>query len=303
MKKIYWAIGLVLFLVFYIHSTPLRCETVSVTVLPNDSIHDVATSLDDQKCLRSKTLFEKYGVLFDVQVLQGTYSIEAPKSFFGYLFAFEGTRYKKVVRMTIPEGSTNREISALCAELLPACDSKKFLELAKDKEGFLFPNTYNFIGTETASVVIERLHKEFQEKTASIFQDLSTAEQNDIVILASILEKEANTKEDMHIIAGILERRLAIGMPLQVDATLFYERRKTSAQLSTRDLQTDSPFNTYTNIGLPPHPIGNPGIVAIQAVLEAQKTPYLFYLTGKDGNMYYARTHDEHVQNKLLYLR
>jgi UPF0755 protein len=107
----------------------------------------------------------------------------------------------------------------------------------------------------------------------------------------------------MQIIAGIVKKRLELGMPLQVDATLEYERGKGSSDLTIKDLQADSPYNTYTNKGLPPTPISNPGTVALLAALHPKQTPYLYYLTDAKGNFHYAKTFEEHKRNKALYLR
>lgn len=285
------------------HTTPFSCGSLNIAVEKSDSVHDVATKLKENKCLHSKGLFEKYGVLFDVRVQEGFYSIPTSKSFFQYLFLFEDNTYREVVRITIPEGSTNKEIASLCDAKLPLCDKKRFLEKTKKLEGYLFPNTYEFIGNESEDELIEVAQKEFTIQTEKIFAQLSETEKEKIVILASILEKEADTEKDMALVSGILYKRLKIDMALQVDATLFYERGKTSAQLSLDDLGKDSPYNTYTKRGLPSTPIANPGIVALEAARNPKSSPYLFYLTGDDGKMYYARTHDEHVKNKSLYLK
>lgn len=292
-----------LFCVFYIHSTPFACKNLSISVEKSDSIHDVATALKENKCLRYKGLFENYGILFNIKVQEGLYVIPEPKNFFEYLFLFEKNTYRQTVKITIPEGSTNREIATQCQSKLPNCDSKRFEEKAKKIEGYLFPNTYEFIGTESEDDLIKIARDEFDLQVAKIFSGLTESEKKNVIILASILEKEANNEKDMKIVSGILYKRLKIGMALQVDATLFYERGKTSAQLAIHDLRKDSLYNTYTNTGLPPTAIANPGIIAIQAALNPESSPYLFYLTGNDGKMYYARTHDEHVKNKELYLR
>ena len=116
--------------------------------------------------------------------------------------------------------------------------------------------------------------------------------------MASILEKEARKLETRKVIAGILWKRIEIGMPLQVDAVFGYIHATSTYSPTFEDLEVDSPYNTYTNRGLPPGPIGNPGLESIRAALEPTKTPYLYYLTGKDGFMYYAKTFDQHVANR-----
>ncbi len=303
MKNVPILFGFIFFILLCIHTTPPSCKAFTLTIEKNDSVHDVATKLKEVGCVYSKNLFEKYGVLLGVRVQEGFYDIPLKKSFFQYLFLFEKSTYRKAVRITIPEGSTNKEIAVLCAQKLSQCDAKRFLEKVQGKEGYLFPNTYEFIGNETEDALIAVAEKEFITQTQNILTQLSEAEKKKNLIIASILEKEANTEKDMRIISGILYKRLKIGMALQVDATLFYERGKTSAQLSTSDLAKESPYNTYTNTGLPPTAISNPGKISLLAALSPEASPYLFYLTGDDGEMYYARTHEEHVKNKALYLK
>ncbi len=302
-NKIISVIAFSFFCVLYIHSTPFSCGAIKVSIEKSDSIHDAATILKENKCLRYKGLFENYGVLFDIKIQEGLYVIPERKSFFEYLFLFEDSVYRQTVKLTIPEGSTNREIAAQCELKLPNCNSKRFEEKAKDIEGYIFPNTYEFNGTESEDDVIRITRDEFDLQVKELFSGLTESEKKNVVILASILEKEANNEVDMRMVSGILYKRLKISMALQVDATLFYERGKTSAQLAVNDLRKDSIYNTYTNTGLPPTAIANPGIIAIQAALNPESSPYLFYLTGNDGKMYYARTHDEHVKNKSLYLK
>jgi len=120
--------------------------------------------------------------------------------------------------------------------------------------------------------------------------------------MASILEGEALTTSDRKLVAGVLWRRLEIGMPLQVDATFSYVNGKTTFELTLDDLKIDSPYNTYKYKGLPPTPINNPGLNSINAALYPTKTKYLYFLSGNDGKMHYARTFEEHKRNRQLYL-
>lgn len=304
MKKIVFLWLIVSSFIFvYIHSTPRTCNAITLIVEKSDSIHDVATKLKELQCLRSKGIFENYGILFDVRVQEGVYVVPERKNFFQYLFLFGQKTYRQVVRITIPEGTPNKEVATLCEQKLLLCDKNRFLEKTKKLEGYLFPNTYEFFGNESENELIKIAQEGFKVKTEQLFKNLSENEKKNVLILASILEKEADTEKDMYLVSGILYKRMKIGMALQVDATLFYERGKTSAQLTMNDLLKDSPYNTYTNKGLPPTPIGNPGVVALRAALEPQSSPYLFYLTGTDGAMYYARNYEEHLKNKKLYLK
>lgn len=126
---------------------------------------------------------------------------------------------------------------------------------------------------------------------------------NEIITLASIIEEEAIKEEDRKIVSGILQTRLKIGMALQVDATFAYINGKNTYALTHDDLRKDSPYNLYTNVGLPPTPISNPGIESIKAVLEPINTDYLYFLSDLNGNVYYAKNFDEHQANREKYLR
>jgi UPF0755 protein len=143
------------------------------------------------------------------------------------------------------------------------------------------------------------------KKTESLNEEISKSKRSlkEIIIMASLIEKEARGEEDRFIISGILWKRIEKGIPLQVDAPFLYILGKESSELTISDLSTNSPFNTYRYKGLPPAPIGNPGLESIKASLRPTTSPYLYYLHDKNGNIYYAKTYDEHKQNIKKYLK
>ena len=169
----------------------------------------------------------------------------------------------------------------------------------------MFPDTYYIYENATAEGVVLQLRNTFKEKIKTELLAIQALGKtmDDVITMASIVEKEATKMEDRKIIAGILWKRLEIGMPLQVDPPFYYTLGKDSLSLTTTDLRTDTPYNTYTNKGLPPTPIGNPGLGAIEATVNPTKSKYLFYLSDKSGTMHYAVDHDGHVANKVKYLR
>ena len=122
------------------------------------------------------------------------------------------------------------------------------------------------------------------------------------VIIASLLEREAVSLEDKRIVAGILYNRIDVGMRLDVDATVSYMKGDWRAPITYEDLQRDSPYNTRKNLGLPPGPICNPGLVSLEAAMSPAPSSYLYYLTGNNGHMYYAKTLEEHNVNKEKFL-
>jgi UPF0755 protein len=152
---------------------------------------------------------------------------------------------------------------------------------------------------------VKTLSDTFQTKIASLESIIDSFGKpySQVVIMASILEAEARKLEDRRVIAGILWKRIQMDMPLQVDAPFEYVSSKNTFTLTTADLRLDSPYNTYTRKGLPPTPIGNPGLEAIQAAVTPIESPYLYYLSDKNGVFHYAETHDGHVKNKAKYLK
>jgi len=180
-------------------------------------------------------------------------------------------------------------------------------------EGYLFPDTYRIYASSTATEVIDKMLANFDAKlTPSMRADIKKQGKTiyEIVTLASIIEKEApidyqkNDNYDARVISGIFWNRLKIGQALQSDATLSYIFNDNDPQHNGSELESASPYNTYKYRGLPPGPICNPGILAIKAAIYPIITDYNYFLTPKGKNqVIYARTYDEHLQNKYQYLR
>lgn len=212
------------------------------------------------------------------------------------------------VWITVPEGWRIEEIATEVAQSLDIPESE-FLSIAQ--EGYMFPDTYRVPVDATAGAVIATFEQNFTKKVFQSIREFSNGNVNlvDTIILASLVEREGKTDSDRPIIAGILKNRLDIGMPLQVDATLQYalgyqskEKSWWKKELTDQDKKVDSPYNTYMNIGLPPGPISNPGLSAIRAVINPQKTDYLYYLHDANGGAHYAKTLDEHTRNIQKYI-
>lgn len=202
------------------------------------------------------------------------------------------------------EGFTREQMAHTLARFLPDFDPNRFLELTEGKEGYLFPDTYRFLPSETAEGAARILQKNFFKKITEIQNEIDAFGRpiDDIVIMASLLEREARKMHTKRTIAGILWKRLERGMPLQVDAAFVYILGKGSADLTFDDLATDSPYNTYKYTGLPPGAIANPGIDSLRAAVTPIETDYFYFLSDADGNMHYAETFEEHKQNKARYI-
>jgi UPF0755 protein len=307
--------GIVAFILFMIHflvAAPGEYpKDVIINVEKGETISGVSRLLDAQGAIKSESVFKIFLSIFGGArgLVAGEYLLESEQNAITLAYRFSKGRYDlKHVRVTIPEGFNSMEIANTLKleSRFTRLDVKEFEKLAAPKEGYLFPDTYFFLPNITAREAVDAMLRNYESRVSTIAPELVVfgKSQDDVIKMASIIEEEARTEESRRIIAGILWKRLEDGMPLQVDAAFaFVNGKKDSALLTFDDLKIDSPFNTYTNKGLPPTPIANPGLAAIKATITPIKTDYYYYLTDKEGNMRYAVTHDEHVQNKFKYLR
>lgn len=218
--------------------------------------------------------------------------------------------------VTIPEGLRKEEIASILASTLKWSieDTQKWISTYTAMEydyieGVYFPDTYLVPINEAPLDVAKRLRAHFQEKFSPYAKE--AAKQNikwtTALTLASIVQREAAGKADMPLIAGVLWNRLLKGQKLEVDATVQYARGNTGngwwAPIKPTDKQISSAYNTYLNKGLPPHPISNPGLEAIAAVINPAETKCLFYLHDSAGAIHCAKTYEEHLKNIEQYLK
>lgn len=281
---------------------------VSFEIKSGQSLFSISQQLYEENIITSKRVFEILMISLgsDRHVSFGEFYFERPLSVIEVAFRISGKEFGvEKVRVTFPEGFSTKEMSSRLENALPAFDKAKFETLVAKEEGYLFPDTYSFFPSVREEFIVETLKQNFTKKIAPFEDDIAASgrTKEDIIIIASLLEKEARGENDNRIIAGILWKRLDKGMRLQVDAPFIYLLGKESSELTRADLQIDSPFNTYRYEGLPPSPINNPGLDTIEAALNPQESPYLFYLHDKEGNVYYGRTYAEHLQNIKKHLR
>lgn len=179
-------------------------------------------------------------------------------------------------------------------------------------EGYLFPDTYRVFASSSPEEIVYRLLRNFDLKlTKEMREEIKRQGKtiHEIITMASIIEKEApifnqTSAEDARIISGVFWNRLRIGMALQTDASLSYIFEDKKPAHSGAELKVDSPYNSYLYRGLPPGPIANPGLIAIEAAIYPAKTDYFYFLTPLDGSrVYYAKTYQEHLNNKYKYLK
>lgn len=210
-----------------------------------------------------------------------------------------------LIRFTHFEGERVSLLAERAEAILPNFNATSFTAAAEPLEGKLFPDTYFVPTTYTDAELLELLSSTFDEKMLEIDELIqgSSYTLDKILILASIIEREANTVDSKKTISGIFQNRLNAGMPLQADASIEYVLDKPLSELTAEDLEIDSPYNTYLYPGLPPTPIGNPGLDAIMAVLEPTESEYYYYITDNDGEFHYAETYTKHLRNIEIYLR
>lgn len=268
----------ILFIVFLWRISPPPSYPVGsiITVSEGAGLHELAEKLKQDKVIRSPLWFRIVAIILggERDMKAGQYSMRVRENSFTIASRIlRGQHDIETVKLTIPEGFTAQKISSLFDERFQFFDRESFLSSAP--EGYLFPDTYFIPVTATASSTIKLLIDNFDRKT----KDLNITK--DVIIMASLLEGEAKEKEEREIASGILWKRLKMGMPLQVDI------EKT----------------TYEFPGLPEAPISNPGLVSIKAALYPMSSPYLYFLTDKEGKMHYARTFDEHKTNIAKYLQ
>ncbi len=281
---------------------------VIFTVHRGEGLAGLALDLKQENIIKSQFWFKTFSVLIGglKGIKAGDYQLLEPESVISLAWRISEADYQlKPVRTTIPEGLNNFEISKILEKNIKNFDSKSFLSLAGTSEGYLFPDTYNFLPNIKAQEIVQELKDNFTQKIKTVEEQIKISGKSlsDIVKMASILELEARTDETRRIVAGILWTRLGLGMPLQVDSSFKYINGKGTKDLTLEDLKLNSPYNSYTNKGLPPTPISNPGLASIKAALTPIKTNYLYFLTDDEGNMHYAENYQKHLQNKSLYLK
>ncbi len=217
--------------------------------------------------------------------------------------------------VTIPEGFTVYQIADRLASAGLA-DKARFMDLAlhqgstfqagfdhpgESLEGYLFPDTYLIPSGATEDMIIRQMLKCFEEKVAIPYSsDITKSGWSlyDIVTLASLIEREARVSKDRPLISSVLRNRLEKGMRLECDATVLYALGEHKDRVLYRDLEVDSPYNTYRNAGLPPGPIANPGLDCIKAALYPQQSDYLYYVARPDGSHVFTSTLEEHNRAK-----
>jgi len=210
-----------------------------------------------------------------------------------------------VYKITIPEGYTSSQIAELL-EKNEIAEKEAFLKLVKDSEktpeGYLFPDTYEVPKKYGAEKMVKVMLANFNQ-VALVNKFTDKAEEigfslDEIIILASIIEKEAKFTEEKSKVSSVFHNRLKTGMKLQSCATIQYILEEPKEKLDENDLKIESPYNTYLYKGLPPEAICNPGLDSIMAALEPAEEEYLYFVLGENGRHIFSKTYQEHLKNK-----
>ncbi len=253
-----------------------------------DSVRSVSKKLQENNFIKSRALFETFVILFggEKDIKTGDYLFKEKLNVIRIAQRIsDGEKGLSPIKITIPEGYTNEEIANSFEKKLHNFNRENFLSLAKNYQGYLFPDTYFVLYSDDEEIVFDMMKNNFEKKTEKVF-DFVIGENrqekiNEYIVMASLIEGEASGDSDREIISGILWKRLSINMPLQVDvARITYEKR-----------------------GLPSEPISNPGLKAINASINPKTSPYLYYIHDKNGDTYYARDFKEHRANIEKYLK
>ncbi len=278
---------LIVFLIFISWSSPRGFkENTIVSIEKGSSLREVSLILKNKNIIKSRSAFEAFVVAYggEKHIADGDYLFEKKTRVYEVARRIaKKERHLEPIKVTIPEGYNVADIALAFSEKLPEFDKDNFILKAKEYEGYLFPDTY-FVFTESSiSEVISLMRANYKKKIEPIRPLIKNSgrSEKEIIVMASIVEREAKGDDDRAMIAGILWKRILIGMPLQTDAAL----------------------ETYKNKGLPEKPISNPGIESIKDTLNPKSSPYLFYLHDKNGIIHYARDFNEHRRNIVKYLK
>ncbi|WP_407669613.1 endolytic transglycosylase MltG [Paenibacillus kobensis] len=300
-----------------------------VEVKSGMSPFEVAESLENEGIIRSAFIFKYYLKLKDEgdRFQAGSYDMTPGMELNAVIAKLNAGDIVKAetIKFTIPEGFTAAQIADKLSqegiankdELLSLMDADRkwedvdaVLQIPSGiqemhrLEGYLYPETYEMKKGSTAEQIIQRMLAETDRKLNTLPElDVQLEDRgltlHQLLTIASLVEREVVVDEERPLVAGVIYNRIKQNMPLQIDATVQYLLDKQKERLMEKDLEVDSPYNTYKNQGLPPGPIASPSMKSIQAALNPEQTDYLYYVTKKDGTQthLFAKTYKEHQRN------
>lgn len=297
-------------------------RTVSVVIPQGSSAARVADIVAEAGVVANPMMFRVRASLLDAggDIKAGTYALKTGSEYDDVIRMLAKGPVIELLTVTIPEGWGIAATAARMSEKLGVSE-KDFVRLATkgakkfdfaflqdnptdSLEGYLFPKTYDFKRSVTATEVIRVMLTQYGKETASLDYAFSKSKKltpHDVLTIASIIEREAQLSKDRPKVASVIYNRLAIGMRLQLDSTVQYALNG-KVKLNLEDLKTDDPYNTYVYAGVPPGPICNPGISAIKAAAHPANTKYMYYiLTHKDGSQSFATNYADFLVLKAQF--
>ena len=304
---------------FKIVDTPLKINNEEIVeVAEGDSFYGILDKLSEEGKIKNKFLVKLYLKICGIkpEVLEGTYKLNKSMTLNEFVNLLTDSNKDKVY-ITIPEGYTIDDIAEKLEEN-NICNSKEFIDSVKNYElpkyisnnpnkrynleGFLFPDTYSFNKNENADFIIKTMLNRFEKVWQEIVEDLNISipeeEIEKKVNVASIIEKEAVVDSERSFISSVIYNRIAIGMPLQIDATVIYSYGYHIEKMYEKYLEIDSPYNTYMYYGLPIGPISNPGRASLMAALKPKETDYIYYLLESENTHYFTDNYDDFLRRK-----
>ena len=304
---------------FKIVDTPLKINNEEIVeVAEGDSFYGILDKLSEEGKIKNKFLVKLYLKICGIkpEVLEGTYKLNKSMTLNEFVNLLTDSNKDKVY-ITIPEGYTIDDIAEKLEEN-NICNSKEFIDSVKNYElpkyisnnpnkrynleGFLFPDTYSFNKNENADFIIKTMLNRFEKVWQEIVEDLNISipeeEIEKKVNVASIIEKEAVVDSERSFISSVIYNRIAIGMPLQIDATVIYSYGYHIEKMYEKYLEIDSPYNTYMYYGLPIGPISNPGRASLMAAIKPKETDYLYYLLESENTHYFTDNYDDFLRRK-----
>lgn len=308
-----------------------EAPTIEFTIEEGAGVEMIGERLEKEAFITSAFFFKVYVKVFaSPGALQaGTFSLRKGMSLQSVVAEMTHAEAKEI-EVTIPEGWTATQIGERVVKEMPNVSKAdwalmsgpqgKLMVAAQDVltgipsgqglEGYLFPDTYRFREQADAKTVADTMLLTLKRRLAEqgvVIPESLTFENgmtlHEVLTLASIIEREVRSPEDMKKVAGIFFTRMKIGMALQADSTVNYVTGKNDPGVTLEDSRVSSPYNTYRNLGLPPGPISNPGVNAIMAVFHPVDSDAVYFLTTKEGEVIYANTFAQHIANKEKYLR
>lgn len=298
-------ITLLLYIFFIRPPSAFPTDTL-VEIPEGTTLSEVAGLLKREQVVRSGLALQAavFVLGYEREIQFGDYLFDEPRDVFSVARAIGiGAHGLEPNRVRVSEGATVSEIAERFASYLERFDKERFIASANSLEGYLFPDTYFFLPNADDDLVLRTLRQSFDTHIESVRPTIETFGKplEEVIIMASILEREAHNSEDRRMIAGVLWERLERDMLLQVDATFVYRIGKGTFELTKADLADDDPYNTYVHKGLPPGPIGNPSLDSIIAAVTPIHKDYLFYLADENGITHYCETYACHLVNKQKY--